>query len=78
MGRLEKKNSLAELIFKWILKIEVKMLSNPLDIKVWSLLEKSGLEMLMQESLGHRWYLNHETGHGHQDNEDDDPKREKN
>lgn len=54
------------------------MLSNPLDIKVWSLQEKSGLEMLMQESLGHRWYLNHETGHGHQDNEDDDPKREKN
>lgn len=54
---VEEKTSLAELIFRWLLKTQVKMLSHSLEIEVWILQGKYGLEMPVQESLGHRWYL---------------------
>lgn len=48
----QKKNSLVESIFRWLLKIQVKLLSHSLDIEVWILQGKSELEIQMQEFLG--------------------------
>lgn len=51
---VEEKTSLAELIFRWLLKTQVKMSSHSLGIEVWILQGKSGQEMPVQESLEHR------------------------
>lgn len=56
MGK-DRRSAFDTLSLRCCLDIQVEMLSKQLDVQVWSLGERTGLKILILESLAYRGYI---------------------